>query len=94
MQLSAPGWSAVDALYAALTTAAAELPFLGDRDRAFVLRDAVCAAVDELRAAGRTSERVVFLIKWLAAEAGLDATQHIEAIEQIAGWCVQRYYAC
>ena len=72
---------------------AREVRHLSERDRALVLRDAVCAAVDELRASGRTSERVVSLVRRMAVDAGIDEVMDLAAIEQIAAWCVQRYYA-
>jgi hypothetical protein len=53
----------------------------------------VWAAVDELRVNGRTCERVVALVKVLAAEGGLDEAHAPEALGDIAAWCVQRYYA-
>jgi hypothetical protein len=86
-------WPAMADLYAALVTVAREVPFLSSHDRALLLRDAVCAAVDELRVGGRTSERVVFLVKMIAAEAGIDEERHREVIEQLTAWCVQRFYA-
>ena len=86
-------WPALGALYAALVTVADEAPFLSNQDRARLLRDAVCAAVDELRAGGRTSEHVVFLVKRMAAEAGIEDGRCREVIEQLTAWCVQRFYA-
>lgn len=79
------------ALYAALTCVAPEISHLSDRDRALVLRDAVCTAVDELRASGRTSARIVALIKSMAVSAGMDDLRDAAAIEHIAAWCVKRY---
>ena len=79
------------ALYSALASAARELPYLSDYDRAVLLRDAVCAAVDEL-GTNRTSERVVFLIKQLAAEAGIEEPRDQDVVGQLTAWCVQRYY--
>ena len=80
------------ALYAALTSVAPEISHLSDRDRALVLRDEVCTAVDELRATGRTSAGIVALIKSMAVSAGMDDVRDADAIEHIAAWCVKRYY--
>jgi len=86
-------WPATAALYAALTAVAPEAKNTSARDRALLLRDAVWAAVDELRVNGRTCERVVALVRVLAAEGGLDEARAPEVVGDIAAWCVQRYYA-
>jgi hypothetical protein len=39
------------------------------------------------------SERVVSLVRLLAIDAGIDEVRDLAAIDQIAAWCVQRYYA-
>lgn len=86
-------WPATAALYAALKDVMPELHNMSGRDRALVLRDAVSAAVDELRPTGRTCERIVMLIRCLATEAGIENAHVPEAIDEIEAWCVQRFYA-
>jgi hypothetical protein len=86
-------WPATTALYAAFTAVAPEARHTSARDRALILRDAVWATVDELRVHGRTCERVIALIKVLAAEGGLDEAHAPAVVDDIVAWCVQRYYA-
>ncbi len=86
-------WPATAALYAALRDVTPELHNISGRDRTLLLRDAVGAAVDELRATGRTCERIVRVVRCLMTEAGV-VTAHVpEAIDEIEAWCVQRFYA-
>jgi hypothetical protein len=58
-----------------------------------LLRDSVCAAVDELRLTGRASKHVVMLIRCLATEAGMHTADARGAIDEIEAWCIQRFYA-
>ena len=71
---------------------APELALLSARDRGLLLRDLVCAAVEELRRAGRSFDRVTRLITRLAVAAGLDDVRDREVLEQVVAWCGQRFY--
>jgi hypothetical protein len=72
-----------------------------------LVRDRVCALVDELKTAGVTPERVIVAIKEVARDAHidghvrlLDASNGREPYRPSAGlldsmvkWCIERYYA-
>jgi hypothetical protein len=51
----------------------------------------VCAVVDNMKAGGATPERTLIAIKRLAADAGVQWTEH-RLFGQIINWCVRRYY--
>ena len=84
--------SAVNALFSAMNAVAKELPALSPRDRSLLLRDFVCATVDELRENGRSSARIVTVLRDLAQEAGIEPEDEA-VMSDLAAWCVQRYYA-
>jgi len=69
-----------------------ELPALPPSERARLLRDSVCAAVDELRASGRSSARAVQILRELATDAGIAANNE-DVMNDFATWCTDRYYA-
>jgi len=86
-----PPTPALDALRVALqsvsTTTRAPNTFELDQ-----LRRRVCDAVEELRHYGLPAERVVVVIKQLAADAGFG--RHNDASrEQLVSWCIDQYYA-
>jgi len=87
-----PELPATGALFAALTDVASAIAVLNPAERASVLRTAVYAAVDELRGMGLSSTRVQCVLLELTAHAW-PMTAGDEAVGDIRGWCIQRYYA-
>jgi hypothetical protein len=67
------------------------------------LREHLCAAVDELKAAGWMPERVIIAVKQIAEDAGLRPSRALlhngvalserdMTIMAIVRWCIERYY--
>jgi hypothetical protein len=56
-----------------------------------VLRERVCAVVDEMKAAGQPPERIVVAIKRIGQEAGLGGFDDRLA-QRLIRWCLERYY--
>jgi hypothetical protein len=50
-----------------------------------------CAAVDELKAAGTSPERIVIQLKGLAADTGIQWTNR-GLYDQLIGWCLAQYF--
>lgn len=86
---SVTGSSATEALHAALALVRPRAASLTDDDLS-LLRERVCAAVDEMRANGLGPRQVVEAVKNLATESGLQWIS-IELIERLVSWCVARY---
>jgi hypothetical protein len=86
-----PESSAVKMLLDTMVAIGADLRALSPRDRALVLRDLACAAVDELRAEGRNSAQIVSQLRLLAMDAGI-LPNNTDVMDEIESWCVQRYY--
>jgi hypothetical protein len=93
----------VIALRTELTEVAALRPTIVGPARQAVLCDRVCDAVDELRAAGWTPERVIVAMKQIAADAGLHPSRRLyvltEAVHDrdvllvdMIGWTIRRYF--
>jgi len=55
------------------------------------LRRRIEAAVDEMKAAGTSCERVVIAIKAVATDCGLKWND-VDMFERLIGWSVERYY--
>jgi hypothetical protein len=62
-----------------------------------LLREHVCAVVDELKAQGWPIENIIIRVKEIGAEAGLGShrfrpRQPDSIIEEVVKWCIERYY--
>jgi hypothetical protein len=78
-----------DALHAALALVRPRAASLTDEDLA-LLRDRLCAALDQMRAEGTSPKQAVIIVKGLAAVTGLQWIS-IELVDQLASWCAERY---
>jgi hypothetical protein len=66
------------------------------------LRQRVCAVVDDLKDGGWPAERIIVLVKGIAADAGLSASHGIidadstcdddAIIASMVQWCIAHYY--
>jgi hypothetical protein len=66
------------------------------------MRRRVCALVDDLKAADWPAERIIVLVKGIAADAGLSAAHGVitadsvcdddAAIASMVQWCIAHYY--
>jgi hypothetical protein len=74
-----------------------------DLDRQAILRGRLHSAVDDLRAAGWTPERVIVAIKQIAADAGVHPSRRLYIVTEsvhdkdvllidMIGWTIQRYF--
>jgi hypothetical protein len=69
-----------------------------------ILRDQVCAVVDDLKAAGWPPERAIVAVKEIANEAGLMQTRNVLSLKnlnldardalmvRVVKWCIDCYY--
>src|SRR4029079_6762388 len=93
----------VIALRTELTEVAALRPALVDPERHAARCRRVCDAVDELRAAGWTPERVIVAMKQIASDAGLHPSRKLYVVTEsvhdrdvllvdMIGWTIRRYF--
>ena len=78
----------------ATISAASGAASAGDK---LLLKEHVCAVVDELKAQGWPIESIIIWMKEIAAEAGLGShrfrpRQPDSIIEDVVKWCIERYY--
>ena len=88
-----PAESAVRTSLATISAASG----IASADDKAILKDSVCAAVDELKAQGWPIENIIIWVKEIAAEAGLGShrfrpRQPDSIIEEVVKWCIERYY--
>jgi len=69
-----------------------------------MLRDQVCAVIDDLKAAGWPPERAIVAVKEIANEAGLVQTRNVLSLSnrdldlrdalmvKVVRWCIECYY--
>lgn len=55
------------------------------------LQRRVCAAVDEMKAAGMLPERVVVMVKALATDSGVQWRDN-NLFAELVTWCIDHYY--
>jgi hypothetical protein len=72
-----------------------------------LLRDQVCALVDEMKSTGATPERVIVAMKGVAMDARIDGHVRLHdpdprrepyrpssgLLDSMVKWCIERYYA-
>lgn len=83
--------AAGEAFRAALAVVRPRAAGLTDRDLT-LLRERLCAAVEEMRLAGISRDQAVVVVKGVATDSGLHWTS-IELIERLASWCAEHYAA-
>jgi hypothetical protein len=94
---------AVAALRDSLASVVESHPVPLDTEHHRLLKERVCAVVDDLKVAGWPPERVIVAVKQVATDAGLSPSRGVlngatalnerdGFIVEMVRWCIERYY--